>query len=193
MREIISMIVVLSIICSISGFALSYLKIATEPLIEVQVLTYVQAPALKSVLADAENDVIAERRTFPYADGEIMVFPSMKGGKLDSIALETFAPGYGGDVGVMVAFNIESGMLRGIGVTTMKETPGLGTRIAEEKYARQFRGLDPKTVNLTSQGGSVDAVSGATISCVATIDAVKKAAVIFDAMKSEFEKTFQNS
>jgi Na+-translocating ferredoxin:NAD+ oxidoreductase subunit G len=193
MREIASMIVVLSIICGLSGFALSYLKIATEPLIEVQVLTYVQAPALKSVFPDAENDLLADRQKFMYEDQEITVFPAKKGGKLDSVALETFAPGYGGDVGVMVAFNMETDQLRGIGVTTLKETPGLGTRIAEEKYTRQFTGLDPKTVNLTSQGGSIDAVSGATISSTATVEAVKKAAVIYDALKSEFDKTFQNS
>ncbi len=193
MREIASMIVVLSLICGLSGFALSYLKIATEPLIEVQVLTYVQAPALKSVFPDAENDFLADRQKFTYEDQEITVFPAKKGGKLDGVALETFSPGYGGEVGVMVAFNIENGQLRGIGVTTMKETPGLGTRVAEPKYSRQFAGQDPKTVNLTAKGGSIDAVSGATISSSATVEAVKKAAVIYDALKSEFEKTFQNS
>ena len=41
MLAIIRMIVVLSSICGLSGFALSYLKISTAPRIEEQVLTYV--------------------------------------------------------------------------------------------------------------------------------------------------------
>ena len=50
MLAIIRMIVVLSSICGLSGFALSYLKISTAPRIEEQVLTYVQGPAILRVL-----------------------------------------------------------------------------------------------------------------------------------------------
>ena len=49
MLAIIRMIVVLSSICGLSGFALSYLKISTAPRIEEQVLTYVQGPAILKV------------------------------------------------------------------------------------------------------------------------------------------------
>ena len=52
MLAIIRMIVVLSSICGLSGFALSYLKISTAPRIEEQVLTYVQGPAILKVFAD---------------------------------------------------------------------------------------------------------------------------------------------
>ncbi len=193
MREIISMIVVLSIICGTSGLALSYLKISTAPLIEEQVLTYVQAPALKQVFADATNDPLAERQKFEIEGGELIVFPAKKDGKLTGVAFEQFAPGYGGEIGVIVAFNLESGSLAGIGVTTMKETPGLGTRIAETKYTRQFTGQDPKTVNLSSKGGSVDAVSGATISSNGAVEAVHKAATLYEQLKDKFAQTFQNS
>ncbi len=193
MREIISMIVVLSCICGISGFALSYLKIATAPLIEEQVLINVQAPALERVFADADNNPIAERKKFTYKDSEITVFPAMKGGKLEGVAFESFAPGYGGDIGVIVGFNLADDKLKGIGITTLKETPGLGMRVTEPKYTAQFTGADPKAVALTSNGGTIDAVSGATISSTATVEAVKKAAAIYGEMKSEFEKTFQKS
>jgi len=193
MREIISMIVVLSCICGISGLALSYLKISTAPLIEEQVLTYVQAPALDSVFPSPSNDPIKERQKFEVNGQEITVFPVKENGKLSGLAFETFAPGYGGDIGVMVGFNLQTDMLAGIGITTLKETPGLGMRIMEDKYTRQFTGQHPEKVNLSSQGGSVDAVSGATISSVATVEAVHKAQDIYAKHKEEFMKTFQTS
>ncbi len=193
MREIMSMIIVLSMICGVSGLALSYLKISTAPLIEEQVLTYVQAPALNTIFADISNDPIAERQKFDFDGQQITVFPFKQKGKLVGVALETYGPGYGGDIGVMVGFNVLNDMLAGIGVTTLKETPGLGMRITEPKYMVQFSGQDPKTINLSSQGGSIDAVSGATISSNGTIVAVKKADEIYSKLKDTFMKTFQNS
>jgi Na+-translocating ferredoxin:NAD+ oxidoreductase subunit G len=192
MREIISMIVVLSLITAISGFALSSLKISTASLIEEQVLTYVQAPALKSIFPESSNDPIADRQTFELDGRQITVFPIKKDGRLTAVALEAFGPGYGGDIGVMVGFDVQKDVLEGIGITTLKETPGLGTRIVEEKYTRRFQGQDPATVRLTSQGGNVDAVSGATVSSAGTITAVQRANAIYTQMKPEFMQTFQS-
>jgi Na+-translocating ferredoxin:NAD+ oxidoreductase subunit G len=192
MREIISMIVVLSFITGVAGFALSSLKLSTASLIEAQVLTYVQAPALKSVFPATSNDPIAERQSFELDGQLIMVFPIKQDGRLTSVALEAFGSGYGGDIGVMVGINLENDLLEGIGVTTMSETPGLGTRIAEERFTRKFRGQNPSTVNLSSQGGRVDAVSGATVSSMGTILAVQRASAIYDKLKPEILQTFQS-
>lgn len=191
MNDIIKMIVVLSSICAGSGFALSYLKTSTAPLIEEQVLTYVQKPALDRILADAENSPIAERKKFALPSGEqITVFPAKKGGKLHAVALERFGTGFGGDIGVMVGFNPANDTLSGIGITTMKETPGLGTMIAGEKFTGQFpgKGID---VRLSSQGGSIDALSGATVSSTGAVQAVDKAAKSYSALKEQLLKAWQ--
>ena len=55
MADILRMIVVLSALCGLSGFALSYLKMVTAPVIEEQVLTYVQGPAIAGVFTDLDN------------------------------------------------------------------------------------------------------------------------------------------
>ena len=99
MLAIIRMIVVLSSICGLSGFALSYLKISTAPRIEEQVLTYVQGPAILKVFADIDNSPIAERKTFTLDGAKVTVFPGKKDGKLVAVALEHFGKGFGGDVG----------------------------------------------------------------------------------------------
>lgn len=190
MREILNMIVVLSLISGASGLSLALLKEVTAKPIEEQVLFYVQGPAIKSVFANAENDPIADRRKFDTPDGPVTVFPAKKGGKVTAVALESFGPGYGGQIGVIVGIDMEKGTLTGIGVTTLKETPGLGTRVTEAKYQKQFKGLPMDKVGLTGKGGTVDAVSGATISSTGTITAVNKAIETYKILKPKMEGVF---
>ena len=146
MLAIIRMIVVLSSICGLSGFALSYLKISTAPRIEEQVLTYVQGPAILKVFADIDNSPIAERKTFTLDGAKVTVFPGKKDGKLVAVALEHFGKGFGGDVGV---------------------------------------------ARLKSQGGDIDAVSGATISSTGVVTALGNAAKVYAALKPEIVKAWQ--
>ena len=164
MADILRMIVVLSALCGLSGFALSYLKMVTAPVIEEQVLTYVQGPAIAGVFTDIDNQ---------------------------PMALEAKGKGYGGDVGVMVGFNVANDTLAGIGTTTLKETPGLGMRIAEPGFTGQFRGI-AAPVGLKSQGGSIDGISGATISSSGAVTAVNLAAEAYKALKPEILKTWGN-
>ncbi len=190
MREIINMIVVLSLISGASGLSLAYLKQVTAKPIEEQVLLNVQGPAIQSVFTDAENDPIADRKKFDTADGPVTVFPAKKGGKLVAVALEAFGPGYGGQIGVMVGIDLAKDALAGIGVTTLKETPGLGMRVTEAKYQKQFKGLPLNGVGLSGKGGTVDAVSGATISSTGTVVAANKAIEIYKSLKPELEAAF---
>ncbi len=191
MREIASMIIVLSLICGLSGFMLSFLKQNTAADIEKQVLTYVQGPALKTVLSDYDNDPINDRKTFTVDGQEMMIFPAMKDGKLKQVAMETFGKGYGGDIGVIVGFNTADDTLAGIGITTLKETPGLGTRVTDTKYTRQFSGLPMEGIELKSKGGPIDGVSGATFSSIGTIIAVSQAVGIYKNEKSKFLETWK--
>ena len=180
MADILRMIVVLSALCGLSGFALSYLKMVTAPVIEEQVLTYVQGPAIAGVFTDIDNQPIADRKAFETEKGRVLVFPAMRDGKLVGVALEAKGKGYGGDVGVMVGFNVANDTLAGIGTTTLKETPGLGMRIAEPGFTGQFRGI-AAPVGLKSQGGSIDGISGATISSSGAVTAVNLAAEAYKA------------
>ncbi len=191
MREIIRMIVVLSTICVISGFALSSLKQLTASQIEVQVLTYVQGPAINAVFSGYDNDPIADRKRFlnPETGEAYNVFPAKKEGRLIAVAIENYGAGYGGDIGVMVGFDIGNDVLTGIGVTTMKETPGLGTVIADASYTAKFvgQGLD---VALSSDGGTIDAISGATFSSVGCMLAVQNASTVYKALKKDIVAGF---
>ncbi len=198
MIVMIKMVVVLSLICALSGFALSYLKSSTAAKIEEQVLTYVQSPAIASVFQYAENDPLAERLTLELASSQeddasakkVIVFPYWTDGKLTGVAMENFAKGYGGNIGVIVGFNIEDDTIIGIGVTTMSETPGIGTRILDNAFISKFKKKEAKTIDLTSNGGSIDSLGGATISSAGVVKAVQNATQDYLQLKDQILTAF---
>lgn len=195
MKEMIKMVIVLSLICSLSGLTLASVRGATRGQIEEQVLTYVQGPAIEKVFADYDNNPVRDRKKFTLKDkSELIVFPFMQGNTLKGIAFETFAKGYGGDVGVMVGFtyDLANGKtdLSGIGITTMKETPGIGARVSEPEFGAQFSGHPLEPMNLQANGGDISAIAGATISSTATVEAVKQAIAHFNEIKATLPSTW---
>jgi electron transport complex protein RnfG len=191
------MIVVLSVITGVAGGALANLKSFTDPLIEKQLLIYVQSPAVDNIYTVAgrkiyDQDPIENMKKFEVEGKEepIKVFPAIKDGELQAVAFETSAGGYGGDVGVMVGFKPDGETLAGIGITTLKETPGLGMRVTEKSYTQQFRNIPVSAAQLSGQGGEIDAVSGATISSSATVTAVQKAKDIYKQIEGKIEEAW---
>lgn len=173
MREALKMILVLSLISAGAGALLATVKQFTQPKIEEQVLTYVQGPALASVLPEHDNDPIRERATVVGANGDhVTVFPAREGGELSGVAFEVFGKGYGGEIGVMVGFDAREDRLTGIGVTTHKETPGVGSRVALDSFTGQFVRHPFSGLSLKAEGGDIAAVSGATISSTGVTRAV---------------------
>ena len=192
MKSIIKMVSVLSVLCAVAGFILSYLKISTVTPIENQLLTYVQGPAILNVFKDVENSPIQDRKSFIVGDGKkVNVFPAIKDGKLCGVALEVFGQGFGGDIGVMVGIDVNNDTLVNIDITTHKETPGLGSRVSEESFTKQFKGK-PYAVALKSQGGEIDAISGATVSSNGTVLAVNDAGNQYNTLKDEIIKTWNS-
>ncbi len=192
MKSIIKMVSVLSVLCAVAGFILSYLKISTVTPIENQLLTYVQGPAILNVFKDVENSPIQDRKSFIVGDGKkVNVFPAIRDGKLFGVALEGFGQGFGGDIGVMVGIDVNNDTLVNIDITTHKETPGLGSRVSEESFTKQFKGK-PYAVALKSQGGEIDAISGATVSSNGTVLAINDAGNQYNMLKDEIIKTWNS-
>lgn len=190
MNDLLKMVGVLSILCALSGFALAGLKTLTAPIIEEQVLTFVQGPALQGIFSQSENSPIADRKVFEHENNKITVFPCMQNGKLTAIAIEEQGKGYGGNIGVMVGFNITNDSLAGVGITLLKETPGLGMRVTEANFREQFVN---KTlpVALTANGGAIDGISGATISSTGVVSAINKASDTYKAIKPAVQSAWQ--
>ena len=83
------------------------------------------------------------------------------------------AGGYGGAIDILIGIEPD-GRLRGIRIISQQETPGLGARIVESQFLDQFVGLSVNELDLSRDGGSVDAITGATISARAVVYAVRE-------------------
>ncbi|WMW21293.1 Rnf electron transport complex subunit RnfG [Methanolobus mangrovi] len=75
---------------------------------------------------------------------------------------------------IVVAGGVDStfSTLRGMSVLSHEETPGLGAKIVEANFQSQFADLPIASLGLSSSGGSIDAITGATISSKAVVDAL---------------------
>ncbi|MBP1909856.1 Rnf electron transport complex subunit RnfG [Methanolobus bombayensis] len=75
---------------------------------------------------------------------------------------------------IVVAGGVDStfSTFRGMDVLSHEETPGLGAKIVEENFQSQFVGIPVSELSLSSSGGSIDAITGATISSTAVVNAL---------------------
>ena len=187
MRELIKMIVVLTVISLASGGLLAALREGTQERIEIQTLEFVKGPAIRSVLQGSSNDPIANR--FQIKDGDVLrnFFVGVFDGQPTAIALETSTKGYKGDMGMMVALDVKQNKLIGVAVTTHAETAGLGAKAqSDPKFSGQFKGASiAAPVKVTQDGGSINAISGATITSRAVCGGVSNALATYEKLKPQ--------
>jgi electron transport complex protein RnfG len=190
MGEMIKMVVVLTFLSSFSGGLLAYVKENTESRIEDQVLKFVKGPTIEGLFKDAENDPMADRFTIERDKKKLTFFVAKLAGKTQTVAFETSAKGYGGDVGLMVAVNVATDKIHGVGVTTHSETAGLGAMAKDDpEFATQFAGqpiLEP--IMVSGDGGRINALSGATITSRAVSAAASQAGETYKHLKPEIEE-----
>ena len=187
MREMIKMIVVLTILSSFSGGLLAAIRNGTKDRIEYQQLTFVKGPAIMAILEGASNDPIVDRFKIDDQGVERNFFIGIFDGKAGSVAFESAGKGFGGDIGIMVGVNTVDDMILGLGVTTHSETPGIGSKAkTDPSFAAQFKNkplID--TFQVKSDGGQVDAISGATVTSRGVSVAVTDAVAIYQRLKPQ--------
>jgi electron transport complex protein RnfG len=190
MGEMIKMVVVLTVLSIFSGGSLAGLKDFTEPKIENNVMNEVKGPAILRILAEADNDPVADR--FKIQDGEVErnVFVGVFDGTANTVVMEASASGYGDKIGMVVAINMADETLRGMAVTTHKETPGLGAMAKDDpKFAAQFVGKSiGSPFGVTTDGGQISALSGATITSRAVCVGVNNAVASYNKLKPQLEE-----
>ena len=187
MREILRMIVVLAAITGVSGLLLAWVNQGTQEQRKAQILKYVKGPAVHDVLAGSTNEPLDDVVEFiaPKAEAATDIFPALKDGKLQAIAFEASGKGFGGDIGVIVGIDVYNDKLIGIGITTQSETPGLGSRVQEAGFRSSFKGLSlDQEAKVRSDGGGIDAISGATISSRGVCQAVTEAVTFYKQNKN---------
>lgn len=185
MGEIIKMLVVLTLISTVSGAALGALNEVTTPFIKQAEFDNKVKPTLETLLPEYDNNLVEDQFTVERKDGkQINVYPAKKGGELVAMGYDAVGKGYGGELKLMVVVDIKENMLKGMGVVSHAETPGLGARATEESFQEQFRNLPfGEDIQLKANGGNIDAISGATITSNAVVNSINSAFDFFDENK----------
>jgi electron transport complex protein RnfG len=175
-----NMVLVLFTITLISSAAVGGVYMLTEePIAQAKVAAV--NDALKQVLPqyEATTSQTIEVNALPIVAHTATVADKAVGYAVESISKN----GFGGTVRLMVGFDTE-GKIININVLEQKETPGLGTKMADEGNAllMSFKDKVAADVNMTvkKDGGDIDALTAATISSRAYAEAV---AVAYEAFK----------
>jgi len=171
-----NMLLTLAGVTLLSAVSLGYVYQWTkEPIASARLAK--QLKAIEAVLPAYDNNPLAERYFLPAGADSLECFPALHGGHAQGVAIKSkSAKGYSGDIWLMVGFDT-AGLIRNIVVIGHQETPGLGSKISDEKFLRQYINVNPAATDLRMKkdGGTLDAISGATISARAFSEAVQRA------------------
>ncbi len=192
MKDIIKLVVVLTLIASGAGLLLSLVEQVTRaPIAEQR-----RQETLKALLAvmppvdnspDSDTVVLVTGRDKKGRELQRVFYRGRNQGILSGVAFKVVAPdGYSGNIEIMVGID-PAGTVTGIEILTHAETPGLGSKISDAWFKGQFLGknLDNADWRVKKDGGVFDQITGATISPRAIVTAVAGGLEFFRAHRTE--------
>ena len=152
----------------------------------VNMITVEPIAAAKAAATEAALGVVlpafdkTESEELTIDEMPIVVYTATNAGETVGYAVETMTKsGFSGVVKLMVGF-LPDGTINNVNVLQQAETPGLGTKMCDEGNPL-LAGVKGKegtaTFRVKKEGGEVDALTAATISSRAYLDAVNRACV----------------
>lgn len=170
-----NMVMVLFVITLLASAGVGAVHMITEePIAEARVKA--TREALKQVLPEFdETDVLRDT----IENLPVTVHTASEKGRVVGYAVESMTKnGFSGVIRLMVGF-APDGQILNIRVLEQAETPGLGTKMVDagNPLEKSFVGRNPAQMKLgvKKDGGDVDALTAATISSRAYVDAVSRA------------------
>ncbi|MEM9325881.1 MAG: RnfABCDGE type electron transport complex subunit G [Bacteroidota bacterium] len=170
------MAVALILVTGVASVSLGFIYAVTKEPIE-RVRLEKQLRAIEAVTGSYTNDPVAEQFDLNLAGEALPVYPAQVTSEEKVFAIKTVSSkGYSGDIVIMTGVDAH-GAVNDVRVLSHAETPGLGSKIRDEKYIQQYLGktMSDFDFRVKKDGGEVDAISGATISSRAFSEAVEKA------------------
>ena len=169
-KDYLKPVITLLVICIIVGAVLAAVNSVTAPRIEANELEAANATYYAA---------LPEADTFTEMECDISgVTHVLKADNGSGYVITAASRGYNGDVPAAAAFSGEGTILRVI-MMENSETPGMGQKVTESSFEDQFTGLKAEEITLED----IDAVSGATISSRAAVNAINLAIQAFNQVK----------
>lgn len=187
MREIIKLVVVLSVICAASASTLQAVRVTLTPIIEKQNDFYVRGPALEALFRKPAETLLSNKIIFKNKEQLFPIFYDLEAPQVKGIAVEAIGKGgYGGDISIMVGIDLQADKIIGMEIIQHSETPGVGARIEKESFRKQWQNVSLDAgIALKKDGGQVDAISGATYSSAAVINGTNAVLELLKSNKME--------
>lgn len=179
--------------------------IVSEPIAAAELRTTNEA--LKQILPAFDNQPSENKLVLRQGDMEITFMGAVKDGKLIAVAASGACKGYAAPVQGLIGFDLD-GKIRAVLITKQNETPGLGANVCQRQFKKtifnlfekrpegiapnafldQFKGMSAekgKAWKVKKDGGSIDYVTGATVTSRTITDLADSVAQCFLANRSE--------
>ncbi|MBN2417433.1 RnfABCDGE type electron transport complex subunit G [bacterium] len=168
MKDIPHFALVLTVVACFSAGSLAWLNTITRPRIIAQQQQELDA-GIMQVLPGSENGVIKAVEN----DGTVSFYKGYRNADSTSLIGYAFliAPqGYSSNIRTIVGIDSSCSRVLSIKVLSQKETPGLGTKCEEIRsgetapwFQEQFRNKPYADLILDKDGGTIESITGATI------------------------------
>ena len=179
---IVQLVLVLGLITFVCALLLGFINAVTADKIE-QNNENTRNKAMAVIMQDAESFEavdVGEEWTAPEDKGQPAisgVYAAQAGGETIGYCVEVNPSGFGGTLTMIVGINTD-GTVAGAQVTAHGETPGLGAKAkTDPNWITQFAGQPADgSLAVTKDGGTINAITGSTITSRAVTLGVNTAA-----------------
>ena len=191
MRDIFKLSGILLLVTAIAGGALSMVNSITRPRIELQAKLALERALLKALpTADKRAIILVAENSQKYYKG----YASPDTTNLVGYAFIAQGRGYSSKIKTMVGVDT-TGSITGTSILHQLETPGLGTKIEEIKYGEdkpwfqvQFLSKGWKELAVDKDGGTINSITGATISSRAVTNSIREGLKTLEEQLGGFDK-----
>ena len=170
-----AMIIVLSVICLVVAALLGIINGITAPLIAENNNKTIQESLQVVMPADSYDKVEFSDESVTIDTGTAV--PVL--GVYDVVEVNS-PNGFGGAIDMMAGIN-SAGEVTGIAIISQAETSGLGSKDTDPDWQAQFQGATD-VVSVTKDGGTINAITGSTITSRAVCDGVNAARAVVEAL-----------
>ena len=163
------LILILFVISVVTSLLLGLVDYITRDIIEANTAEQTREAMGAALVADEYVPVT-------YSGGDPLVtavHEARTDGQSTGYVVEVAPSGFGGTINMVVGVDLD-GLVTGVSIVTMSETSGLGTNANQSSFRDQYIGQGG-TLAVTKDGGTIDALTGATVTSRAVTDGVNAA------------------
>lgn len=184
MKKILHLVLSLTLISGVCAAVLAAVNAVTKDRI-ANLATLKANNAAKTVLPAGVQAV--DVRQDP-ADANVAVFAGYSDAAKSTLAGYAVPgvseAGYGGTIRLMVGLRPDRTVVS-YQVLAANETPGLGAKLGDADFAKQFPGKPGASLKVKKDGGAIDAITGATITSRAVCGAIADACARLDRVEGK--------